>query len=144
MTLDISKARPEDVDAVLALLSQASLPTEGVAEHFAHFLVARAGGKVVGAVGLEFYGASALLRSLVVAPEYRGHGLGKTLTERILATAGTHGVRNVFLLTATAGGFFPKFGFKRIAREEADPAVQESVEFRVACCRSEVCMRLDL
>jgi N-acetylglutamate synthase-like GNAT family acetyltransferase/precorrin-6B methylase 2 len=141
---EITRARREDLSAVLALLAKASLPTEGVAEHFERFLVARADGRVVGSVGIERYGSSALLRSLAVAPEHRGQGLGKDLTERAIQEARTEGVERIFLLTETAAGFFSKFGFKRIAREEADAAVQDSVEFRTACCRSAVCMRLDL
>ena len=77
MEVEITKASPEDLGVVLDLLAGASLPKEGVAEHFQHFLVARAEGSVVGAVGMEPYGESALLRSLVVAPARRGCGLGR-------------------------------------------------------------------
>lgn len=140
----ITKAKPDELNAVLTLLAAASLPRDGVAEHFGHFLVARAGDRVVGAVGMEHYGQGGLLRSLAVAAEYRGQGLGQALTERILHEARGWGVQRVFLLTETAADFFPKFGFKRIAREAADPEVQGSVEFRTACCQSAACMRLDL
>ena len=64
----IARARPEDLQPTLALLDGASLPRDGVAEHFETFLVARAGGQIVGTIGLERYGESALLRSLAVAP----------------------------------------------------------------------------
>lgn len=144
MDAEITKASPEDLNAVLALLADASLPVDEVAEHFQHFLVARADGRVVGSVGMEHYGPSTLLRSLVVAPSHRNRRLGGALTERILQEARGQGVKRVFLLTETAPQFFPKFGFRRIAREEADAEVKESVEFRTACCQSAVCMRLDL
>lgn len=140
----ITKAKPDELNAVLTLLADASLPPDGVAEHFEHFLVARAEDRVVGAVGMEHYGQSALLRSLAVAAEYQGQGLGRALTERLLQEARGRGVKRVFLLTETAADFFPRFGFKRIAREEADAEVQRSVEFRTACCQSAACMRLDL
>lgn len=144
MDVEITTARPEDLNAVLALLTDASLPREGVAEYFRYFLVARADGRVVGSVGMEPYGPSILLRSLVVAPSYRGQGLGRILTERLLHEARTRCVQKVFLLTETADKFFLKFGFRRAAREEADAAVQQSVEFQTACCPSTICMRLDL
>lgn len=144
MEVELASARPEDLDAVLALLTDASLPRDGAAEHFENFLVTRAGSRVIGAVGMERYGPNALLRSLVVAPSHRGQGLGRALTERLLQEASKQGVKQVFLLTVTAPGFFPRFGFKRIAREEADAGVKQSVEFRAACCQSAVCMRLDL
>ncbi|MFQ5899751.1 MAG: arsenic resistance N-acetyltransferase ArsN2 [Candidatus Methylomirabilia bacterium] len=143
MDTELIKANPEDLNSVLALLADASLPREGVAEHFQHFLVARAKGRVVGAVGMEPYGPSVLLRSLVVAPEHRGRGLGRALTERLLQEAWGRDVKQVFLLTETAPEFFAKFGFRRIAREEADAEVGGSVEFKTACCQSTVCMRLD-
>jgi amino-acid N-acetyltransferase len=144
MGAEISRADPEDLGAVLTLLTKAFLPREGVAEHFRHFLVARANGGVVGSLGMERYGPSALLRSLAVAPEYRGQGLGRALTERLLEEAREQGVKRVFLLTETAAGYFPRFAFKPIASEDADVEVQRSVEFRTACCRSAICMRLDL
>jgi N-acetylglutamate synthase-like GNAT family acetyltransferase len=143
MDAAVAEAESADLDSVLALLVQASLPTAGVAEHFAGFLVARAGGRVVGAVGLERYGADGLLRSLVVAPEWRGRGLGGALTHQLVETAGRRGVRHLFLLTETAAPFFAARGFRRIAREEAAPAIGTSVEFATACCQSAACMRLD-
>lgn len=144
MDAEIRKARLEDLNAVLALLADASLPREGVAEHFRHFLVAHGKGVVVGSVGQEHYGQSSLLRSLVVAPPHQGRGLGRALTERIVEEARGQSVKQLFLLTETAPGFFSRFGFKQIPREEAASAVKESVEFRTACCQSAVCMRLEL
>ncbi|MBL8207744.1 MAG: GNAT family N-acetyltransferase, partial [Blastocatellia bacterium] len=63
-----------DLPDVLALLEEVKLPTEGVAEHFADFLIARADERVVGCVGLEKYGSYGLLRSLAVAPNFQGQG----------------------------------------------------------------------
>jgi amino-acid N-acetyltransferase len=140
----IVRARPRDLEPVLALLGQASLPGAGVAEHFENFLVAREDERIVGAVGWERDGQSALLRSLVVAPAHRRWGLGQALTERLLEEARAQGVRRVFLLTETAAGFFPRFGFKPLRRDEADPTVRRSVEFTTACPDSAVCLRLDL
>lgn len=142
--VEIRNTQPEDLPAVLALLAAASLPRVGVPEHFQHFLVAHVGGELIGAVGMEDYGPSALLRSLVVTPRYRGNGFGGALTERLLQQAKERGVKRLFLLTETAPDFFRKFGFRNIARQEADVAVQQSVEFQTACCQSAVCMRLDL
>ncbi|MGH7322715.1 MAG: arsenic resistance N-acetyltransferase ArsN2 [Candidatus Rokuibacteriota bacterium] len=142
--VDVDRGRPDELDAVLALLTAAGLPREGVAEHFGYFLVARANGRVVGAVGMEPYGAAALLRSLVVAPEHRGCGLGRALAERLLDEARARDVARVFLLTETAADFFARLGLERIGREDADPAVGASVEFQSACPRSAACMRLGL
>lgn len=141
---ELTRARPDDLPAVRRLLEEAALPLEGVVEHFEDFLVARADGALVGCVGLECYGESVLLRSLAVAPSYRKRGLGRALTRKLLDDARQRGVKRVFLLTETAADFFAVAGFQRLARDDADAAVRESVEFRTACPQSAVCMRLEL
>lgn len=142
--VELGPARPEDLAEVLGLLGRAGLPPDGVAGHVTGFLVARAAGRLVGVVGLELYGASALLRSLAVAPEWQGRGLGTTLARRALEAARARGVERVFLLTTTAADFFRRLGFRPVGREEVDPAVRGSAEFAAACCQTAVVMRLDL
>ena len=75
----IEQARPEQLAAITELLRQSDLPPEGLAEHLASALVAREGAAVVGSAALECYGDAALLRSVAVAPAYRGQGLGSAL-----------------------------------------------------------------
>ena len=143
-TADPRPARPEDLPAALALLNAARLPAEGVAEHFSHFLLIWDAHGLAGMVGQEPHGDAALLRSLAVRPDARGLGLGQALTQSLLARARSRGIQRVFLLTETASGFFPRFGFHAIPRESVDEAVRNSVEFRSACPQSAVCMRLHL
>jgi len=50
------------------------------------------------------------------------------------------GVRRIYLLTETADRFFPRFGFRRIVRDQVEPAVRQSVEFRSVCPESAVVM----
>jgi amino-acid N-acetyltransferase len=129
---------------VLALLEGAALPTEGVAEHFGTFVIAESASSIVGTAGLEIRGADALLRSVVVAPQARGTGLGSRLTLHVLGEARARGAEVVYLLTTTAEAFFPRFGFERIGRNRVPASVQESREFRGACPASAVAMRLRL
>jgi amino-acid N-acetyltransferase len=49
-------------------------------------------------------------------------------------------VVTVYLLTETAGAFFPKLGFRPIARADVAPAVLRSAEFTTACPRSALVM----
>ncbi len=142
--IEIGRATSSDLPVVLALLGQAGLPSEGVAEHFADFLVAREAGRVVAAVGSEPYGASVLLRSLVVAPSHRGRGVGRALTRRLLDLARAEGREWVFLLTTTAADFFTRLGFRPVTRATVDPAVAASGEFGAACCQSAVAMGQEL
>lgn len=140
----VRRASAGDRQAVERLLRDAGLPLDGVADAFGGYLVAEADGGVVGAIGLEWHGGYALLRSAVVAAGWRGRGLGVGLTEAALAEARRGGARAVYLLTTTAMGFFPRFGFAAVDRGEVPPAVQRSAEFRGACPDTAVVMRLDL
>jgi amino-acid N-acetyltransferase len=133
MTIAITAAHAADVPAILALLERSGLPPDGLREHVATTLVARAGAHVVGSAALELYRKAALLRSVAVAADFRGAGLGHRLTRAALDLARQHGVTTVFLLTETATDFFPRFGFRPTTRASVDPAVQQSVEFVSAC-----------
>jgi len=140
MTHAITPAVPADLPAILELLAASKLPRAGIEDHVASTLVARADSDVVGSAALELYGSAALLRSVAVATRLRGRGLGAALTVAALDLARRSGVRTVYLLTETAGRFFPKFGFTAITRAQVDPVVLESPEFTTACPKSALVM----
>ena len=133
MRPSISPARPDDLSAILALLASHRLPEAGLADHLATALVARDGEQVVGCAAIERYDGAGLLRSVAVAQQQRGTGLGMRLTEAAIGLADTLGIRALYLLTETAAGFFPRFGFRPIPRDEVAPAVRQSIEFTRAC-----------
>jgi len=142
--LTIEPAQAADQAAVLALLERSSLPTDGLSDHFDSTVVAHAGDQIVGCAALEVYEAAALLRSVAVDERLRGQGWGQRLTEAVLDQARRLGVHEVYLLTETASGFFPRFGFQPISRAEVARAVQQSVEFTSACPSSALVMVLRL
>ena len=86
----------------------------------------------------------ALLRSVAVDPREQGQGLGHRLTDAAIDLARTAGAPNIYLLTTTAEGFFPKFGFERIARADVPAGVRTSVEFTSVCPSSATVMRKSL
>lgn len=137
-------ARSGDFAQVIRLLGVAGLPTAGVPASLTDFFVAEDRGQIVGAIGMERYGQAALLRSAVVAPAARGTGVGAALVCRMLGHARECGVEELYLLTTTAGDYFPRFGFGTVARAEVPSGVRESVEFRDACPSSAVVMRRTL
>jgi amino-acid N-acetyltransferase len=141
MTASIRLATPGDFSGVVGLLQAADLPTAGLEPALPDFLVAEDQGRVVGVVGLEVYGDRALLRSAVVDAGRRNKGLGSDLVACVLERARTRGVREIYLLTTTAQRYFPRFGFRPIARSEVAAAVRASEEFRGACPESAVAMR---
>jgi len=142
--VDISSARKSDLSRIRSLLRLVNLPFEGVAGHLDDFLVIREKTKtavtLVGCVGLEIYGSSALLRSVAVMPEHQGKGHGKSLTEHVIQYARKKGVKTLFLLTDTAERFFSKAGFARVDRDAVPPEVKQSVEFTSLCPISSACM----
>ena len=136
----ISPATPADLPAIFELLQRSALPRDGLDAHVATTLVARDANGLVGTAALELYGTAALLRSVAVAAERRGRGLGAALTATALDLARRRGVRTVYLLTETAAEFFPRFGFRPIPRLAVDPAVLGSAEFTTACPASALVM----
>ena len=141
MSASIERATASDTEALLALMKDNGLPTDGLADHVATTVVAREDGRLVGSAGLEVYADGALLRSVAVAQDLRSTGLGHRLTDAALALAREQGIGTLFLLTTTAEDYFPKFGFERITRADVPPGVQQSIEFRSACPASAVVMR---
>jgi len=140
MPLDITPAAPADLPGIIALLDASQLPRAGIEDHVASTLVARQDAGVVATAALELYGGAALLRSVAVATALRGQGLGAALTVAALDLARRCGVQTVYLLTETAGRFFPRFGFQATSRAEVDIAVRASTEFTTACPQSAMVM----
>jgi amino-acid N-acetyltransferase len=139
--MKIRQATRRDLDMVENLLKANSLPTEGVKENFASFVVAEDQGGIAGAIGLERFGSVGLLRSAVVSSEHRGGGLGRLLVERLLESAEKNGIEELFLLTTTAEKYFPRFGFVRTTRADVPAGVKASAEFQGACPDTAVVMR---
>lgn len=144
MSLVVRAAEARDLDRIESFLEAAGLPTAGVADVLASFLMAESEGRLLGVAGLEVHGRDGVLRSVAVDPSARNRGLAARLTERALERARAAGLRHVYLLTTTAEDYFPRHGFRRIDRAAASPAVRRSVEFREACPASAVAMVLEL
>lgn len=140
MKYDIRGASSGDIEAISSLLAQLDLPLAGVEQHLRDFFVAVTRKDVVGTGGVEIYGTEGLLRSVAVAPSLQGKGVGMALASRALAHARERSVESVYLLTATAEGYFKKLGFAPIDREAVPGAVRESAEFTHACPETAICM----
>ena len=140
----LSSATPADLPAVLALVRQSKLLENGVSEAIERFLIARVDSRAVGCAGLEIYADGGLLRSVAVEPSARQAGLGAALVGGVVAAARQVGLRELYLLTTTAPGFFERLGFARVERSDVPLAVAESWEFRVGCPQTAQAMRLVL
>ena len=136
----LRRASAQDHQALAGLLRGSGLPLEGVSDWLDRFWIGEFGGAIIGAAGMERYGDAGLLRSVAVAPAWRGSGLGRALVERVLDDGRAAGIRAVYLLTTTAEHYFPRLGFACVDRGCVPAAVQGSAEFRGACPASAVVM----
>ena len=144
--MKIRAARSDDLDVIKALLAENELPgTDVRAALLSDFLVAEdASGAVVGSVGLERFGQSALLRSLCVARHVRNAGLGTTLLSCAEATARSAGVFELWLLTTSAAGFFRSMEYVEVDRCSAPAEVRRTRQFAQLCPANASCLKKQL
>ncbi|HEY5547305.1 MAG TPA: arsenic resistance N-acetyltransferase ArsN2 [Gemmatimonadaceae bacterium] len=141
----IRPATPGDLGAVEAALRDSELPLDGLRDQFGDgYAVAEADGRVIGVEGIEVHGGDGLLRSAAVVSAWRGRGVGDALTRNRIDWARHRGLRALYLLTTTAGDYFPRFGFAPVDRDEAPDAVRKSREFADACPSTALFMTLPL
>jgi amino-acid N-acetyltransferase len=85
--------------------------------HLRDFFVIEVDGKLAGCGALEIFTEDlGEIRSLVVDDQYKRHGFGKLLVERLLDEARTIGLRRIMALTYVPQ-FFHKLGFKTVPKE---------------------------
>jgi amino-acid N-acetyltransferase len=76
-----------------------------------NYVVAEIAGRIVGCAALEIYSSKlAEIRSLVVAPEFQGQGIGKRLVEACVERAREENVLEVMAITSSEE-FFRSCGF---------------------------------
>lgn len=143
-SVQIRAAQESDLPSIRSLLESASLPTAGIENHLATFFVAELNTSVIGAMGMERYDGTSLLRSAVVATEHQGLGVGASLYEAVLSKARMFGIPRLLLFTTTAESYFSARGFRRVDASTIAGPVTSSVEFQGACPSTATCMVLDL
>jgi N-acetylglutamate synthase-like GNAT family acetyltransferase len=128
-TVDFRPVTPAHFAEARALLEAAALPTEDLEPERVWLLGAFTGERLVGTIGLE----GALVRSMVVAPEHRGHGLAHQLYERLVEEARRRGLTTLFTLTQTAEAFFTGLGYVRVDRASVPTQVKATAQFSGLC-----------
>ncbi len=118
------KATLRDIPAMQALVAEqvkegVILPRsdDEVATNIRSYTLAEEQGILVGYGALHIHSPRlAEIRSLIVAPEFRGRSAGKGIVEEALAEAERLGVEEVLVLTYLPE-FFRRLGFHEIAKE---------------------------
>jgi N-acetylglutamate synthase-like GNAT family acetyltransferase len=128
----IRPATPGDLDGAIRLLQRAGLP---VADLSANRLALAADhdGVLQGVIGLESFGKTALLRSLVVSEDARGGGIGPGLVTALEVACAADGVEEIWLLTIDADDLFSELGYAPRARDSAPVAIRNTQEFSGLC-----------
>lgn len=139
--LFIEPAAAEDYSSVCALLESEQLPISDLRKDMEHFFLAIVGDTAAGSIGLDPYGASGLLRSMVVLPAFRNMGIAAHLVETLELHAKQQSIKELYLITNTAEQFFSKMGFRKIQREQLPENVAASAEFNGLCPRSSSIMK---
>lgn len=142
----IRKARINEVPEIRTFLAERE--THGllprtlayVYSHLRDFWVCREGvagdGPLIGLAAMHLcWDGLGEIRSLVVKEGHQRKGVGKNLVEWCLSEAKVLGIERVFLLT-TIPGYFQRFGFKEVSREELHPVVWHDC---IACVKFTSC-----
>jgi amino-acid N-acetyltransferase len=139
-SVNYTMANDENVEAIVALLKTNNLPVSDINTGQRIFLVALSDGKTIGCVAVETYGDAGILRSLAVNNDYRGKGIGQKLVAETENWSRENGLKNLYLLTTTAAGFFSKMGWENTERTSVPESVGKSSEFASICPSIAVCM----
>ena len=143
--LEIRAAAAADFDAVVELLSHASLPVEDLtADSILKFLLATIDDTIAGLIGLEHFRETGLLRSLVVDPAFRRAGVGRLLVAALESQAAGQGVQELWLLTIDADAWFGELGYSIWHRDQAPDAIRQTAEFTSLCPGDAVLMAKSL
>ncbi len=130
MSTLVRAARAADVRAIRSLVGplverRILLAKEAVVyyEALQEFVVVERDGRLVGCGALHvFWEDLAEVRTLAVAPEVRGQGVGHDVLEALMARARTLGISRLFTLTFEVE-FFGRHGFEIIDGTPVEPEV---------------------
>jgi N-acetylglutamate synthase-like GNAT family acetyltransferase len=115
--------RSDEIEAFRLALVEAGLPADDIAATGVQPFRFERDLKRVGYGALEVYGSAVLLRSIVVATDARGEGVGRAITEWLLAHAGALGAGRAFLFTTNARAYFEGIGFEVVDRSTAPQSI---------------------
>ena len=127
-------------DRLRGALAGAGLPVDDLTDAGRSFYRFSRGGETVGFGGLELYGETVLLRSIVVLSDQQGFGFGHAITLGLLDQAQRKGATAAYLLTDTAAPFFQSLGFRPIARDEAPAEILTTRQAASLCPASAALM----
>ena len=142
-------ARPRDMDDIRALLKALELDHADLRDgDYRNFYILINEHGFIGCIGIEVFGEDAVLRSLAVQKDSRGHGYGWMLADTAINQTRRRGVKRMYLVTdKIASDFFAeKHGFRVVDLSLVSPQARQSPTFKTSGLRGKnaIAMRLDL
>ena len=141
---DLRPAQGKDLPGIVALLMVCGLPSSDLnAAILTHFHVIESAGRLVGVACLEVAGSHGLLRSVAVAPDFRGKGLAGRLVEATETASRKSDLSALYLLAndANAASYFGRIGYLPIDRARVPAVLLALPEFSQLCPQSCPCLR---
>lgn len=114
---------PDDMPAIIAIRRRVFIEEQRVTanvgfdvhDRAAYHTVALVAGAVVGAGRLHITGHEAQIAWVAVLPEYRQHGVGRAIVQRLIEVADAVGVEVILLNAQThALRFYQRLGFRAV------------------------------
>lgn len=105
------RGRLTDMPRLAELIIHGELPPMFIEEFVEGFVAAEYEGAIIGCGGLEVYGDSGVIRSVVVEAHARGIHIGERMAELLIDDASAAGVTALYLFTMHARAFWQRLGF---------------------------------
>jgi amino-acid N-acetyltransferase len=151
----IRKARIQDVKTIKDLVNRYAEKGEMLPralgelyDSIRDFSVYEKDGQVIGVAALHIgWEGLGELRSVAVAPEHIGEGIGKKLVQACMEEAANMGAREVFVLTYVQE-FFDKIGFRKANKNDLPQKVwtecrNKCVKYPDECNETAMTLKLD-
>jgi len=144
LEIEIQPTKPEDLPAVKELIKSGNLSTN--LEKCRYVLKACLSDKIVGTVGLEFWGDYVSLRALIVDRRFRKQGIGGALVRRAIKLARKDGALAVYAYTLFWNNkHFRSWGFELKDKDLLPEEIKECARFYYPhyryCCAMELKLR---
>jgi N-acetylglutamate synthase-like GNAT family acetyltransferase len=130
MDFEIRTAKNADLGGMHEVLAASGLSTLEILDPGSVYWVACQGSIFVGTCGLEVDQRNGLVRSVAVAENHRGRGIGRALLERCIAFAKSRELERLYLFSKDTGAYFLELGWIETSVKAAAAALQKAPQVK--------------